>query len=107
MQDFEEANHLVKTCYVPSCKNTSKNSAKIFVNVPRRNHLNWFKFVGRNTVPVKQNLIWCCEDHFDVSSYSICLGFQMLSFCDTRNTVTNIFSQYIMAFFYMNMLFSN
>ncbi|CAH1115319.1 unnamed protein product [Psylliodes chrysocephalus] len=65
-EDFEEANHLVKTCYVPSCKNTSKNSAKIFVNVPRRNHLNWFKFVGRNTVPVKQNLIWCCEDHFDM-----------------------------------------
>lgn len=66
-----------KWCFVPECKNTSKNSNKIFVTVPYRGErrLNWFKAVGRE-ITASKTVFFCCEDHFIVS-ISRLLGFNL------------------------------
>lgn len=68
-----------KWCFVPGCKNTSKNSNKKFVSVPMKEErrLKWFEAVGRKMYATK-TVFFCCEDHFNVSIAKILLTVNVL-----------------------------
>lgn len=57
-------------CFVPLCKNTEKNSEKVFLTVPRKGKRRklWFEVARRrDSTVITKAQFYCCEDHFDVS----------------------------------------
>ncbi|CAH1118074.1 unnamed protein product [Phaedon cochleariae] len=56
----------IKECYVPACPNTSGNTEKTFIEVPRVNprRVQWLK--AANVEGRCIGRLYCCEDHFDV-----------------------------------------
>lgn len=64
---------LKRWCFVPRCKNTSRNAPhKIFVSVPAtyERKVLWFK-AARRALPKSSTKFYCCEDHFNVSVKTI------------------------------------
>ena len=57
-----------KWCYVPECKNTSRNNPlKIFFYVPQNIEKIQLCFkVARRADESTNSKFYCCEDHFDV-----------------------------------------
>ncbi|KAJ8913398.1 hypothetical protein NQ315_008791 [Exocentrus adspersus] len=61
----------IKSCFVTTCKNTSRNSEKIFITVPFNDELRkvWCRAVNRNKIPKgTSGSFYCCEDHFDLEN---------------------------------------
>jgi len=67
--------NVYRWCAVPKCSNTSiKTPNKIFVHVPKVIKIRnmWLRLAKRDPVPLSPNsVLYFCEDHFDVSIYSI------------------------------------
>lgn len=63
-----------KYCIVPMCKNTTVSTPnKIFFNVPRTSEIRrkWCEIIGREETQLSESTsLYCCEDHFNVSSKS-------------------------------------
>lgn len=76
MDEPKQSGSSKKYCMVPLCKNTTYTTPdKIFFSVPKNDAIRkkWCKAMRRDE---KKNVklssistIYCCEDHFDVSSY--------------------------------------
>lgn len=66
-------------CIVPMCTNTSiKTPQKVFISVPKqpKERKLWLRAVRRDPKKVSAtSSLYCCEDHFDVSPYTIALHF--------------------------------
>lgn len=65
---------MYKYCIVPKCTNTTiKTPEKLFFNVPKDPKLRkkWYATVKRDDKipPSARTARYCCEDHFDVSTY--------------------------------------
>lgn len=55
-----------RKCFVPTCSNNSNNSPnKIFVRIREDLREKWCRDVGVEYFKVY--VMYCCEDHFDVS----------------------------------------
>lgn len=66
---------IYKYCIVPICKNTTISAPdKIFFNVPRSAEIRrkWCEVIGREDTEGSQlserTTLYCCEDHFNVST---------------------------------------
>lgn len=58
------------SCFVPLCTNNcEKNPDKSFVVVPSDDAIRrkWFQALGKEYKFIFNTVIYCCEDHFDVS----------------------------------------
>lgn len=62
-----------KWCFVPGCQNTSRSTPeKVFVTVPKDKKIKkkWFVAARREISDVSEKTVfYCCEDHFNVSSF--------------------------------------
>lgn len=62
-------NKYFKNCFVYLCRNSTCNAPnKIFVRVPKYLEAAWFKPASKKTPNIGGNY-YCCEDHFNVSTY--------------------------------------
>nr|XP_023025212.1 uncharacterized protein LOC111513263 [Leptinotarsa decemlineata]XP_023025213.1 uncharacterized protein LOC111513263 [Leptinotarsa decemlineata] len=62
----------VKRCFVPSCPNTSINSNKQFIRLPKQDKIrrNWCSAVGTNISFSKTSRLYCCDNHFNIEEDS-------------------------------------
>ncbi|KAJ8983495.1 hypothetical protein NQ317_005151 [Molorchus minor] len=81
-----------KWCFVPGCKNTSKNAPKkLFVTVPRQmpRKIKWFK-AARRDLPKTKAIFFCCEDHFNNQMHTYFAAFEPLT-----SAILNLLSRFI------------
>ena len=63
-----------KSCVVPKCSNTATNAPeKLFFLVPfePKSRKKWMQTMKRANPPGAKSCVYCCEDHFDVSTYML------------------------------------
>lgn len=82
-----------KWCFVPQCANTTlRTPGKLFFHVKRdeKTRKMWFQAARRESNVSSSSVIFCCEDHFNVSERD--------NLCRTRNAKTDISKVHVFDF---------